>query len=122
VGVTREPGHSGGLGGGGAKEPEDPDLKSTAVRELFDETGYKIKPTELMHLTTDEYTTEKGVPVKRTIFYGYYDYNQEIKTYEGQEIRFVAPSELHRLNIYTGHESFLRAASQKAFGRKIEVK
>lgn len=105
---------------GGAVETSDSDLKAAAVRELEEETGYKISPDTLDQLIRDEYVTERGVHVERTIFWGRYDGVQLIETHEGQEIRFVAPSEFGGLEFYTGHESFLRQASEKGVGNGIE--
>lgn len=91
---------------GGAQEKDDGDLRTTAVRELGEETGYKIDKDELELLVKDKYATERGVQVERTIFWGRCDGIQEIHTNEGQEIRFINPSELGTLQIYTGYEGF----------------
>lgn len=107
---------------GGARDKEDKDLKSVGVRELEEETGYKMLTKELRFLARDEYETEKGTPVERTIFWALYDGKQEIQCFEGQEIRFVESREFDALKFYTGHEKFFRKASEKVFTTGIEKK
>lgn len=107
---------------GGAREKGDKDLKIAAARELEEETGYKIDPDKLKELARDEYISERGIPVERTIFWGYYDNRQPIECYEGQEIRFISPAELDSLTFYTGHEGFLKTTSEKVTHGKIERK
>jgi len=108
--------------GGARDKEEDIDLKKTGARELKEETGYKINPEDFKFLARDEYITEKGTPVERTIFWALYDGRQEINCYEGQAIRFIHPKAFPSLNFYTGHEYFLRKASEKVFGQKIEIR
>ncbi len=107
---------------GGLKETVDRNLKAAAARELREETGYIIDPERLEQLTGDIYINERGETVERTIFWDWYNGSQTINTNEGQEIRFISPGELGSLKFYTGHEGFLRAASEKAFGGEIERK
>lgn len=107
---------------GGAKEETDIDLKNAGARELLEETGYKINPDNLKFLTEDIYTTERGKEVQRIIFWAPYDGIQKINCFEGQEIRFVKPKEFSELNFYTGHEAFLRKASDTTFGYRVEKK
>ncbi|MFA7301618.1 MAG: NUDIX hydrolase [Candidatus Shapirobacteria bacterium] len=97
---------------GGALEPTDSSLKYGAARELKEETGYEVKESDLKLLTEDTYQNEKGVQIHRNIFWAEYDGNQPIGCSEGQEIRFISPSEFHTLNFYQGHENFLRLATQ----------
>lgn len=106
---------------GGARD-NDHDLKAVACRELEEETDYKINPEDLRFLARDIYKTEKGTDVERTIFWAFYDGRQPINTNEGQEIRFIEPSEFNNLNFYTGHQAFLRKASEKTFGVPLEKK
>lgn len=107
---------------GGRKEDEDQNLTSAAARELKEETDYEISESNLRFLTRDDYITEKGVPVERTIFWAMYDGKQQINCLEGQEIRFITPSEFSSLNFYTGHEGFFRKAAEKVFSLPIERK
>ena len=101
---------------GGAFEPEvDDSLRATAVRELREETSYIANLADLQLLTEDEYTSERGVQIHRTIFWAKYDGVQKVDCLEGQEMRFVTREELLTLNIYTGHERFLREASETVF-------
>lgn len=98
---------------GGAREKKDEDLKIAAARELEEETSYKVDPDKLRELARDEYISEKGISIERTIFWGYYDGSQPIECHEGQEIRFISPAELNSLIFYPGHKGFLRTASEK---------
>lgn len=106
----------------GGTHDNDKDLKAVASRELEEETDYKINPQDLRFLARDTYKTEKGTNVERTIFWAFYDDRQKINTNEGQEIRFIEPSEFNNLNFYTGHQAFLRKASEKTFGTPLEKK
>lgn len=99
---------------GGARDEDNESLESAGIRELREETGYEVKVKKLRLLARDKYETEKGTPVERIIFWAPYDQKQEIRCYEGQEIRFIEPREFDDLNFYTGHENFLRKASEKS--------
>lgn len=94
--------------GGAADEGED--LKQAGARELLEESEYVIDPNELDLLVEDEYTSEKGIDIHRTIYWSRYDGKQKINTREGQEIRFIKREEFGSLKFYTGHEGFLRKA------------
>jgi len=107
---------------GGAREEDDKDLKTTACRELKEETDYILNPSDIHFLALDVYRTEKGREVQRTILWARYDGEQTIYTNEGQEIRFIRPAELNTLNFYTGHQNFLKRASEKVFNPRIENK
>lgn len=108
---------------GGARDHiDDKDLKTVAKRELLEEAGYDIPIKDLRFLARDNYNTEKGTPVQRTILWAWYDGSQPIECHEGQEIRFVRPTELNQLTIYIGHEGFFRKAMEKIFARPPELK
>lgn len=95
--------------GGAVEEGETQEY--AAFREIEEETGYTPHLLEL--LVEDVYTAERGVQVRRRIYWEPYDGVQQIETREGQEIRFVAPSEFGKLNFYIGHQEFFRLASEK---------
>lgn len=105
---------------GGAKDRGDVLLKRTGVREIREETGYKVSVFALHRLARDIYTTERGRVVRRTIYVSEYDGRQRIECYEGQEIRFISQEEREQLShegkIYTGHDRFLTLASE--WGRR----
>lgn len=102
---------------GGSKEERDGDLKKTAIREIQEETGYQISDDNLQFLTEDDYVTERGTPVHRTIFWAWYDEQQLIQCFEGQEMRFVSPDELQTISIYNRHKEFFEAASRKSINK-----
>jgi 8-oxo-dGTP pyrophosphatase MutT (NUDIX family) len=104
---------------GGIQEKSDISPQAAAVRELFEETGYKANPDELQLIAEEDYVTDKGVPIHRTVFWTRYDDKQKIECYEGQEFRFIGIKELDSLKLYVGHDKFLRQASKeylKKFG------
>ncbi|MCJ7826303.1 NUDIX domain-containing protein, partial [Patescibacteria group bacterium] len=69
---------------GGAKDHiNDKDLKMVAMRELMEEAGYIVPLKDLRFLARDNYTTEKGTPVQRTIFWAWYDGVQQTECHEG---------------------------------------
>lgn len=105
---------------GGRRDPNDKSLKAAAARELREETEYELSEEDIRFLTRDTYVTEHGDPRERIIFWAWYDGKQEIKCLEGQEIRFIYPTEFSGLNFYTGHERFFRLAVEKVFGGSIE--
>ncbi|OGD75226.1 hypothetical protein A3A84_03530 [Candidatus Collierbacteria bacterium RIFCSPLOWO2_01_FULL_50_23] len=105
---------------GGARDENDETLELTGVRELREETGYLADSEDLHLLNSDIYFTERGVQVERTIFWAWYDEVQEVGCREGQEIRFISRQELGTLKFYTGHENFLRLASEKGLTSGVE--
>lgn len=96
---------------GGKKEETDLSLKSAAARELLEETGYITKENEMLLVVEEDYISEKGEPIHRTIYCAPYDEKQQINCYEGQEFRFIKLSELSKLKLYPGHDKFLKLAS-----------
>jgi len=107
---------------GGMKPKLDKDLVEVGMRELFEETGYTVKREDLCLLNRDSYTADTGAEIERTILWARYDGVQEIKTNEGQEIRFIIPEEFIELTFAEGHRSFLQKASEKAFYSGLERK
>ncbi len=111
-----------GVVGGGKEESIDKDLISTGTRELLEETDYVIRPKDLYFLLKDNYMIGENLEVERTIFWAWYDECQQINCNEGQEIRFINPSEFERLDFARDSENFLRKASEKAFSADVERK
>lgn len=107
---------------GGVSEETDTSLTAAGRRELLEETGYEIGDRHLNFLCRDTYVNERNETVTRTIFWSWYDGKQTIHCFEGQEIRFVKPTEFGDLTFYTGHEGFLRMASEKTLGQGVERK
>lgn len=97
---------------GGGKKQSDKSLKLAAVRELHEETGYIIEPSDLTLLMKDIHTYKTGGKVARTIFWAQYDNKQEIHCYEGQEMRFLNEMDLKELTFSPGHKNFLNIAIQ----------
>lgn len=104
---------------GGSLESDDVDVEATAIRELREETGYVIKPGALHFLTQDVYMNERYGETERNIFWAEYDEDQQINCHEGQEIKFVLPEELSKLDIYTGNRHFLEMASSVMRAKNI---
>lgn len=107
---------------GGRTENGDASLAHAAVRELFEETGYLASPFDLKLLDQDEFHTDSGL-VKRVIFWARYDGKQPIECFEGQEIRFLAPTEINSgllkfCDPY--HRGYLRQAAEQVFGHHVE--
>lgn len=107
---------------GGRSEEYDLSDKHAAARELLEETGYKIRPRNLELFATDEFDAG-GNHITRKFYWAPYDEKQHINCFEGQEIRFVKPSELTVLDfceVY--HEDYLRKASDLYLRGGIEKK
>lgn len=111
-----------GIVSGGTKIGLDENLIAAAIRELLEETNYKVDLKDLRFLNKDVYTTDKGFEVERIVLWARYDGIQEISCNEGQEIRFVNPKEFNELNFAPGHENFLRKASVRVFYSGVELK
>ncbi|HEY7295663.1 MAG TPA: NUDIX domain-containing protein [Dehalococcoidia bacterium] len=92
---------------GGAIEPNEKPLDA-AVREIEEETGYRIEPRALT-LITARTDASNGVPVLRHYFWAAYDGRQPVLCLEGQEMRWVTESEASRLTFCPGHGEALRA-------------
>ncbi|MBI2310600.1 NUDIX hydrolase [Candidatus Collierbacteria bacterium] len=104
---------------GGKKEIDDRTDKDAAVRELFEETGYRVKTSELRCFASDEFDVDT-IHIMRKFFLAPYDGKQKIECFEGREIRFMAPSELFRLNFCdTYHLDYLRQASELVCGVRL---
>lgn len=101
---------------GGAREVGDENLIEVGQRELFEETGYYVPTKKFRHLARDIYFNETRQEwQQRTILWARYDGVQEIHCYEGQAMEFIHPSRFDELEFYTGHEAFLKRASEKVF-------
>lgn len=110
---------------GGRVEKTDATTQEAAARELLEETGYIINPLDLKELTRDTYIKQvggEGIEVERVIYYAPYDGVQEIKCFEGQSIEFIHPNDFDKIEIFEGHESFLRLASQRFTQEKENFK
>ncbi len=103
-----------GVVGGGKENKIDDDLKATAIRELSEETNYLARSKDLNLLSFDVYQLDNGLKIERTIFWAKYDGKQQIACNEGQEIRFVNPTEFERLEFAKDNKKFVKEASQIA--------
>jgi len=106
-----------GIIGGGFEKGVDKDIMSAAVRELHEETGYQINSADLQFLSRDNYFISENLEVERTVYWAWYDNNQEIKCYEGQEIRFIKPEEFEKLEFARDNQAFLAKASKNALSK-----
>lgn len=107
-----------GICGGGAKEGEDKNLRNTAARELWEETGYKVDPNKLrlvrkvIKLVDDRDIQSAKVEIEDYIYWAMYDGQQEIHLRgEGQEIRFITPEECLSLPVAEEHRDLLLEVS-----------
>ncbi len=94
----------------GEKENFDKDIFETGTRELFEETRYKIHPSELKLLLEDSFVNELGNEVHITVLIADYDGQQTIECREGQEIRFINPSEIETLSWYNNNQNYFKEA------------
>lgn len=92
---------------GGAIEPGEQPL-AAAVREIAEETGYRIVP-EALKLIVERTDAKDGVPVRRHYFWAAYDGRQPVLCLEGQEMRWVSEAETESLSFCPGHGEALRA-------------
>ncbi len=104
---------------GGKKEAGDRTDKDAVARELFEETGYRVKTRDLLCFASDEFDVGT-THITRRFFLAPYDGKQKIECFEGREIRFVAFSELFRLSFCdTYHLDYLRQASELVCGVRL---
>jgi len=92
---------------GGANEPGEQPI-AAAVREIEEETGYRIAP-EALKLIVRRTDAKNGVPVLRHYFWAAYDGRQPVLCLEGQEMRWVHEPETANLRFCPGHGEALRA-------------
>jgi len=98
---------------GGKREDEDLTDECAASRELLEETGYHIKPEELKSFAEDEFDAGHN-HITRKFYWAPYDGKQEIKCFEGQEIRFARLAELPDLDFCEDyHRDYLKRASEE---------
>ena len=91
---------------------EGEDFKVAAKRELFEETGYK--PDKLFELADEIYTRSDGQKVNRHIYWAIYDGKQQIKCFEGQEMKFVKLEEFAGKKFLPGQERLFKLAISKS--------
>ncbi len=105
---------------GGAIEPGEQPI-AAAVREIEEETGYRIAP-EALKLIVRRTDAKNGVPVLRHYFWAAYDGRQPVLCLEGQEMRWVTEAEATGLTFCPGHGEALDAyfAGDGATRRNME--
>jgi 8-oxo-dGTP pyrophosphatase MutT (NUDIX family) len=102
---------------GGKREDDDSTDEIGACRELFEETGYHISPDELVSLAEDSFIAGRH-HITRKFYWAPYDGKQQISCFEGQEIRFVMPSELQKLIFCEEyHRDYLRRANREFYAK-----
>lgn len=89
---------------GGKREGQET-AQANATRELSEECGYQMKNPRLVLRRT--VTKDNGVTIDEFVFTEEYDGVQPIKCLEGQDIRFVPLSSLHRLTIVPWQKQFI---------------
>lgn len=105
---------------GGRVESTDISPKHAAVRELSEEVGYKLKPGDLLLVARDNFRVEE-TRVYREFYWTYHDSTQAIESLEGQEIRFIKPGELNKLQFCDGqHKRLLEKVSGFVRGGRPE--
>jgi len=93
---------------GGALEPGET-LDEALVREVFEETGYRLSHTVTIG-SEGLVRLPDGSMRKATVFYGDYDPSQPIQCFEGREISFVDPAKLPDLPVCPGQLELILAA------------
>jgi len=93
---------------GGALEPGET-LDEALVREVFEETGYRLSHTVTIG-SEGLVRLPDGSMRKATVFYGDYDPSQPIQCFEGREISFVDPARLPDLPVCPGQLELILAA------------
>lgn len=111
-----------GICGGGYEGQIDNDIKDTAVRELWEETGYLVNRSDLRFVGATTKQLDGGaVEIEDQVFWAPHDGVQEIRLLgEGQEIRFISPQECSILPIAEQHRPFLLEVSGYFLRRDIE--
>jgi len=104
---------------GGAVEPGETPWQA-AVREIREETSYRIAPKDL-NLIVVRADDRNGVPVWRHYFWAAYDGEQPVHCLEGQEMRWLFRDEAAGLTFCPGHGEalavFFARAAARAGGR-----
>jgi 8-oxo-dGTP pyrophosphatase MutT (NUDIX family) len=90
---------------GGAIEPGETAWQA-AVREIREETGYRIA-SEALNLIVVRADDRNGVPVRRHYFWAAYDGEQPVLCLEGQEMRWMFGGETAGLTFCPGHREAL---------------
>jgi ADP-ribose pyrophosphatase YjhB (NUDIX family) len=102
---------------GGLRKKNETSINA-AQRELEAETDYRVVEDELKPLIEDTFEKPSGEAVKRVVYWGLYDGERQIKTNEGQEIRFLSRRELGSLpNIIKIDLPILKNASEKSISK-----
>ncbi len=96
---------------GGAVEKGE-NSETAARRELIEETGYI--PDKLHKFKDKMLLSQKGEKGKYRFYWTSYDNKQEIKCFEGQEMKFVDPNNLGTKKLVPGIEYFFKLALKKA--------
>jgi len=94
--------------GGGVEADETP--AQAAVREIEEETGYKL-PTEPEAIGSDEVILKDGRTAIRYFFKAPYDGIQPTQCFEGQKMEFVPIAEAGQLDLVPGCLAFINELS-----------
>jgi len=95
---------------GGSVEEED--IKTAAIREFKEETGYQLRNPKLFWIEYYRVTTERVVKAYR--FFDIYDNLQPISCFEGQKMKFLTLKEIAGLKLVPGQIEAIKKAIKLA--------
>ncbi len=105
------------LPSGGAEGNETPE--EAARREIREECEYIAEHAQFMFQAPQNIN---GREIMRSVFLIEYDESQEIKCNEGKEMKFIQPSQLSDLKVFSDHVEFIKRMEVEFLGGNQERK